>query len=371
MNKIMLGVTAGVILASCTPEVTTYTIGGHWKDGDGKVIYLKKDLGDKQYQIVDSAVVTNGVFSMQKPLKEVDERILQINGVTHMVILDSIPIQVNCETVRKTVKGREVETVQSVIRGSIEQDIFKTMMEAQRAELLMMLGLAFVKPDEAHPGIQDSIAGMYMMAKARTARTIDSLVGKYTDSYAVALIIDRFVAGQRKLSEVVQMYDRLTPRVKNSYLGQKLKNTIDGLKKTALGSAAPDFTLSAPDGREIVLSSYKGKYVLLDFWASWCGPCLREVPNVKKVYDRYHSRGFEILSVSLDEKKENWVEAIRKYELNWEHVSSLQGWKCPVAKLYNVSGVPAMFLIDKEGKIIAAGLRGEELAEEVAAVYQE
>lgn len=372
MKKLFLGIMAGILLAGCAKQETTYTINGVWKDGDGKVVYLKKDIGNKQFEILDSAVVAKGVFKMQKPLGDVDERVLQINGMTNVIILDSVPIQVNCETVKKTVGGKEVESVKTEITGSIEQDIFKTMLMTQRNEMLVMLGFSFMSKDgNEKPGMQDTLIQMYTAVKAQTARTIDSLVTNYPDSYAVALIIDKFVAKQQELTEVEKMYDGLSPRIKNAYLGQKLKTTIDNLKKTAVGSVAPDFTLQTPDGKNVSLSDYRGKYVLLDFWASWCGPCLREVPNVKKVYDRYHPEGFEILSVSLDDKKENWVNAIDKHELYWGHVSSLKGWQCPVVKLYSISGVPAMFLLDREGKIIASGLRGEELGEKVAGVFRD
>lgn len=372
MKKIICGFMAGLLLVGCAKEETTYTINGVWKDGDGKVIYLKKELGNKKYETLDSTVVTNGVFKMQKPLTEVDERILMVNGMTNIIILDSVPIQVNCETVKRTVKGKEVESVNTEITGSIEQDIFKAMLMTQRNEMLVMLGLSFMsKGDKEQQGMQETLIQMYMSAKAKTAHTIDSLVGNYPDSYAVALIINNFVAKQRDLAEVEKMYEGLTPRIKNAYPGQKLKTTIDNMKKTAVGSVAPDFTLQTPDGKNVSLSDYRGKYVLLDFWASWCGPCLREVPNVKKVYDRYHPQGFEILSVSLDDKKDNWLNAVDVHELNWDHVSSLKGWQCPVVKLYSISGVPAMFLLDKEGKIMASGLRGEELGEKVAALYQD
>lgn len=371
MNKIMVGVLAGLLFVACAPRETIYTIEGSWKEGDGKVVYLKKDLGGKQYEILDSAVVSQGVFKMQKPLIEVDERILQINGATNMVILDSVLIQVTCETVKRKVNGKEVESVKTEIRGSIEQDIFKTMMLAQRDEMLVMLGISFMsKEDQAKPGMQDSLLQMYTAIKARTAHTIDSLIINYPDSYAVALIINNIVAKQKKVNEVERMYAGLTPRVQQSYPGKKLKRTIDKMKATAVGNVAPDFKLQTPEGSEVALSDYRGKYVLLDFWASWCGPCLQEVPNVKKVYDQYHDQGFEILSVSLDDKKENWVNAIEKHQLNWEHVSSLKGWDCPVVKLYSISGVPAMYLIDKEGKIMASGLRGETLVEKVAGLFQ-
>ena len=336
------------------------------------MIYLKKDLGNKQYEVLDSAIVANGVFKMQKPLGDVDERILQINGSTNIVILDSVPIQVKCENVKKTVRGKEKESVKIEISGSVEQDIFKTVLLAQRDEMMIMLGLSFMgKEGKENSGMVDSLAQIYIAMKAKTEKTIDSLVTNYPDCHASALIINNFVVKNKDLAEVERMYDGLTPRIKNAYLGRKLKATIDNIKKTSLGNVAPDFTLQAPDGKNVSLADFRGKYVLLDFWASWCGPCLREVPNVKKVYDKYHDKGFEILSVSLDDKKDNWTNAIEKYDLNWVHVSSLQGWDCPVAKLYNVSGVPAMLLIDKEGKIIATKLRGELLMEKVAEQFGE
>ena len=148
------------------------------------------------------------------------------------------------------------------------------------------------------------------------------------------------------------MYAHLTPRIKNAYLGKKLGATLEQMRRTAEGSIAPDFTLTTPDGQELSLASLRGNYVLVDFWASWCGPCLREVPNVKKIYDKFHDKGFEIIGVSLDEDKEAWINAIDKHGLNWKHVSSLKGWNCPVAQLYSVTGIPAMFLLDKDGKIV-------------------
>lgn len=372
MRKIVSGLLMGLLFVGCAKQETTYTIQGEWKDGDGKVIYLKKDLGNKQYEVLDSAIVANGVFKMQKPLGDVDERILQINGSTNIVILDSVPIQVKCENVKKTVRGKEKESVKIEISGSVEQDIFKTVLLAQRDEMMIMLGLSFMgKEGKENSGMVDSLAQIYIAMKAKTEKTIDSLVTNYPDCHASALIINNFVVKNKDLAEVERMYDGLTPRIKNAYLGRKLKATIDNIKKTSLGNVAPDFTLQAPDGKNVSLADFRGKYVLLDFWASWCGPCLREVPNVKKVYDKYHDKGFEILSVSLDDKKDNWTNAIEKYDLNWVHVSSLQGWDCPVAKLYNVSGVPAMLLIDKEGKIIATKLRGELLMEKVAEQFGE
>jgi thiol-disulfide isomerase/thioredoxin len=127
----------------------------------------------------------------------------------------------------------------------------------------------------------------------------------------------------------------------------------------------PDIKLKNPEGKEIALSSLKGKLVLIDFWASWCGPCRKENPNVVRLYNAYKNKGFEIYSVSLDEEKEKWVKAIEKDGLKWIHVSDLGGWQSSVCSQFNISSIPFTILVSKDGKIIAKGLRGKELEDKV------
>jgi peroxiredoxin len=169
-------------------------------------------------------------------------------------------------------------------------------------------------------------------------------------------------------SKVKESMDHMSPRLLNSLPGRNLQDSYAYLSTLAVGAAAPDFTLNTPDGKSITLSEYlKGKkLVLIDFWASWCAPCRAEYKNVKAIYADYNAKGFDVLSVSLDNDAAKWKEAIRKDGLTWTHVSDLKGWKTPLCKLYNFNGIPALYLVDGSGRIVATNLRGEALRNKVA-----
>lgn len=139
---------------------------------------------------------------------------------------------------------------------------------------------------------------------------------------------------------------------------------------TGSGAIAPEISLPDPDGNTQKLSSLRGKIVLLDFWAGWCGPCRRENPNLVQAYNKYHDKGFEIYQVSLDKTKPEWVTAIKQDGLNWIHVSDLKYWSSPVARQFGIESIPANFLLDKDGKIIATNLRGAALEEELAKILR-
>lgn len=163
-------------------------------------------------------------------------------------------------------------------------------------------------------------------------------------------------------------FAKLDKNIQQTVTGVKTKTVLDKFDAVSIGRMAPGF--SAPDtaGKTINLSDFRGKYVLLDFWASWCGPCREENPIVVEAYNTYKDRNFEILSVSLDQpgKYDAWLKAIHDDQLNWKHVSDLKFWKNDVAQLYSVMSIPQNFLIDPNGKIIAANLRGAELAKKLA-----
>jgi peroxiredoxin len=137
------------------------------------------------------------------------------------------------------------------------------------------------------------------------------------------------------------------------------------------GGAAPELSGATPEGGTFALSQLRGKYVLIDFWASWCGPCRKENPNVVANYNKYKSKGFEILGVSLDKNAEAWKKAIADDGLTWKHISDLKGWSSDHARLYSVSSIPQTLLLDKEGKIIQRNLRGEQLAAKLKEIFGE
>lgn len=169
-------------------------------------------------------------------------------------------------------------------------------------------------------------------------------------------------------NEVMPLFSSLSPALQNTDNGKDFKATLEKLKTTSVGSIAPDFTQNDPAGKPVSLSSFKGKYVLLDFWASWCQPCRQENPNVVKVYNQYKAKNFTVLGVSLDRPngKEDWLKAIKDDGLAWNQVSDLQFWNNQVAALYGVRSIPGNFLIDPTGKIIARDLRGDDLEQTLA-----
>jgi peroxiredoxin len=170
------------------------------------------------------------------------------------------------------------------------------------------------------------------------------------------------------LEQIANSFDSKTSQ---SQWVKPLKDQETSMKQTALGQPFMDITLKTPDDRPISISDYagKGKYVLLDFWAAWCGPCRNANPHVVELYKRYKDKGFEIVGISLDQTKDAWVKAIKDDNLTWPHMSDLKYWGSDAARLYSVSSIPHTVLLDKEGKIIAKGLHVEALAAKLAELF--
>lgn len=169
-----------------------------------------------------------------------------------------------------------------------------------------------------------------------------------------------------KAAVALPIFNNLSEKLRLSYTGQGLYKILNAGTVTATGSDAPDFTQNDVNGKPVSLSDFKGKYVLVEFWASWCSPCRAESPNLLKQYAIYKEKGFEILGVSVDHDKAKWLEAVKKDGLTWPQVSDLKGWESDARKVYGISGVPANFLIGPDGKILASHLMGEALNKKLA-----
>ncbi len=183
-----------------------------------------------------------------------------------------------------------------------------------------------------------------------------------------------FFIGDLDFERNFDLYKKLDESLYKKYqqhpLAQSLHKTVQNNYIIDIGLEAPEIDLPNPDGENIKLSSLRGKYVLIDFWASWCSPCRLESPNLVALYNKYKNKGFEIYSVSLDKSKSSWTKAIVADKLNeWIHVSDLKHWNSSAAKLYKVKGIPYTILLDKDGKIISKGLRAHELKRKLAKIF--
>lgn len=174
------------------------------------------------------------------------------------------------------------------------------------------------------------------------------------------------------VAKVAPIFNKLSSGVKTSPSGKLFAQQLEMAKKTAIGQPAADFTQPDTAGQPVSLSSFRGRYVLLDFWASWCVPCRDENPRIVKAFHKYATRGFTVLSVSLDrpESREKWIDAIRSDNLTWTHVSDLRYWDNSAAKLYGVQAIPQNFLIDPDGIIIGRNLTGDALFEKLASIFE-
>lgn len=240
-----------------------------------------------------------------------------------------------------------------------------TTITARAGVLYKMMDSIAKAPNKDRKYVDDE----FVKLNDRLVDTVEVFVKKYPSSPMIPfIIIDRFI-NYPNPEKAKSTYAALAPAAKNSIYGKELGESLRIASKTGIG-VTPSFTLPDREGKALSLASLKGKVVLVDFWASWCGPCRKENPNLVKAYAKYHDKGFEIIGVSLDDKKESWLKAIDADKLVWLHASDLKGWKSDLAKEYGIRSIPTSFLVDADGKIIAKDLRGDALDKKLETLFK-
>jgi len=349
---------------SCQSAKDEFSIKGSIAGVDKGKVYLLKLVGNQPLP-VDSAEISGGNFTFKGKMEIPDMRILRLNnGQDYFAqfFLDNANITV-------TTSKDSLNTTK--ITGSPTHDILKIFIGEM--EKLNKEGMALQEKYQSAMAVNNTdaakIAEIDINALIENNKVYTkNFVKEHSNSVVAAFILLQYVS-QLDENELADLVGKFAPEIDKSEYVVQLKALVQEQQKTAIGVVAPDFTMNDTEGKPVQLSSLRGKVVLVDFWAAWCGPCRQENPNVVRLYQQYHSKGFEILGVSLDRTKEDWLKAIAADKLTWIHVSDLQYWQNAAARLYGVNAIPQSFLLDKDGKIIGKGLRGEDLANKLAEIF--
>lgn len=331
-----------------------------------EMVFLTYRVGDNR--ISDSTELKNGKFIFRSILSEPTLATLSIRfkpadekakpRMERMsIFLEPGKIKINVKDSLKFAK----------VSGSTAQTAFVEFNKLQepydaRSEKLTEQYMAFRKENNEE-GMNKVVADFEKLSEEKNEKFLLPYIKEHPASPIALYVLNQYAGYDIDAKKVEPLFESLSGKAQQSASGLAFKDRIEIAKKTGLGVYAMDFTQDDTLNIPVSLSSFKGKYVLLDFWASWCGPCRAENPNLVKAFNNYKDRGFTVLSVSLDQpgKKQAWLDAIHKDGLTWTHVSDLKYWDNAVAKQYGIRAIPQNFLLDPSGKIIAKDLRGDEL----------
>lgn len=376
MKRIFWAFGIALAIVSCGKKSDGFTITGtlNGELENGTQVFLKKTDGNNQPVDVDTTTVQDGrfIFTGEAGLPELQYIFIdKLPGYTAVVVENGeIEISANKDSLGlASIKGTEQNDIfadyivksQNISKRalSIQQDMQRANTERNEASISALR--------EEMNELQEEYKNFEL-----------EYIKNHPNGLISALLIDRALASRVvPAAKIRELYDGLTAKIKETKAGKEvLERLIEFEKKeeqgksTEVGAVAPNFTAPDPNGKQLALNDVKGKVTLVDFWAAWCRPCRAENPNLVKVYEKYHSKGLSIIGVSLDKKAEDWKKAIADDGLNWNHVSNIAYFDDAIAKLYNVDAIPAAFLLDENGIIVAKNLRGSELETKVAELLQ-
>ncbi|TFG78552.1 MAG: AhpC/TSA family protein [Flavobacteriales bacterium] len=376
MKRIFWALGITLIIGSCGKISDGYTITGTIS-GDlenGTQVFLRKTDENNQPVDVDTTDVQDGkfVFTGKAEMPELQYIFVdKLPGYTAVVVENGeIVFSANKDSLGL-----------AIIKGTEQNDIFadyigKSQAISKRA-LSIQQDMQRANTERNEASIAALREEMNELQEEYKSFELD-YVKDNPNGLISALLIDRALASRVvPAAKIRELYDGLTPKIKETKVGKEVLERLvefekkeEQSKSTEVGALAPNFSAPDPNGKLLALNDVKGKLTLVDFWAAWCRPCRAENPNLVRVYEKYHDKGLSIIGVSLDKKAEDWKKAIEDDGLNWNHVSNIAYFDDAIAKLYNVDAIPAAFLLDENGVIVAKNLRGPALETKVAELLQ-
>lgn len=367
MNKLILFIVSFLLITSCSQgknqensDENTIEISGTVKNPQEGFIVLQ-ELQNNEMVTVDTIHLDNK-NAFKTTLGNAEPGFYRLNlydnQYINMILSD--------EDVEIIADGASQEGV-AEIKGSKDTDHFNainSIMQDFQKEV-QTLETSFQQASMDHDEAKiESLRNEYVSLETKKNEAIKQEIGKMDNSIA-ALYAVNFLDPEKDFPFFDKLAKQFEQNLPNSKYTQQFVASVNGMRTLAVGEMAPEIALPNPEGDTIALSSLRGKYVLIDFWAAWCRPCRMENPNVVRMYHKYNEKGFEVFGVSLDRNKKDWVAAIESDGLVWTQVSDLQYFNSAAARLYNIQAIPATFLIGPDGKILAKNLRGASLEEKL------
>jgi len=367
MKKILLfALTAGLAISCNKLADDAFKITGTI-DGveNGKTVILEvSDEAGTTLIPVDTVVVKDGKFEFTGKTLEPSLHFLQVQDVQGKVIFvlenGEINVKIYKDSVNKSVIGCSFNNEQFANYNK-EQTFIQNKINAYRTANMEKMQLASTNKDTV---TMNSLRDGFIKIQNELTAFNYVFADKNPKAFISVLMLENlFYQQDVDINKINKIYTSLDETVKNTKPGKKIKELISNFSAAEVGNIAPEFSAPDPSGKIVSLKESLGKVTIIDFWASWCKPCRLENPNVVALYNTFHSKGLNIIGISLDKEGEgiNWKQAIEVDKLTWTQVSNLQYWNDPIAKKYNVKGIPATFILDASGKIVAKDLRGEEL----------